>query len=153
MINCWKLWDPFRKLPKYKYSKLTWKTWLWRNQNYLQNSTSIPHAIKLTFWFMNTTWLTPTPDISISLSDRVPLMLWWLILFLRLYSSSPRFSELTLIRVLASDISDSMLQRLSKLMSVIISLFLTICLITSSWVGESGSFVELVTIISHWCPV
>lgn len=145
MIHCWKLWDPFRKLPKYKYSKLTWKTWLWSNQNSTSNYTDIKSMI--------TTWLTPTPDISISLSDRVPLMLWWLILFLRLYSSSPRFSELTLIRVLASDISDSMLQRLSKLMSVIISLFLTICLITSSWVGESGSFVELVTIISHWCPV
>lgn len=47
MINCWKLWDPFRKLPKYKYSKLTWKTWLWRNQNILQNLTSIPHPITL----------------------------------------------------------------------------------------------------------
>lgn len=47
MINCWKLWDPFRKLPKYKYSKLTWKTWLWRNQNILQNLASIPHPITL----------------------------------------------------------------------------------------------------------
>ena len=89
-----------------------------------------------------------TPDISISLSDMVPLIEWWLILFLLLPLSVPSVSELELIKVFASDTSESILHRFSICPELIISLFLTIWCKTS--VGDFKSVVSVfVTIISH----